>query len=160
MMWKRMHLLVIVALALGLAGLQAAPAHAATTLTVGVCDQSHLASAVSQANSDNAGDTIAFSCDGTITLTSTLAITGGMIISGIGHNVTIDGGGAVQLFNAFNTTLGLNNLTLSNGSSSFAGAVYDNGGTLNVDSTTFSNNTTTSGSGGAIYVLSGTAHIS
>lgn len=98
-MTRPIRLATILTLVVGMAGMQLAarPAVAATTITVSTCDQSHLDAAVQQANNDNAGDTITFSCSGTITLSSTLTINGSMTIDGSGQSVILDGGGSVQL---------------------------------------------------------------
>jgi hypothetical protein len=85
-------------LVMAAAGL-AQPARAATSLTVSTCDDSHLRAAVAQANSDNADDMILFSCSGTISLTSTLDITGSMFINAAGAQVTLDGGSAMGVLN-------------------------------------------------------------
>ncbi|HEX6509651.1 MAG TPA: hypothetical protein VF221_18635, partial [Chloroflexota bacterium] len=158
MTWKRILLIGAVLLALGMTGMQATPAHAASTLTVSTCDESHLSAAVTQANTDNDGDRITFRCNGTITLTSTLSIIGSMTIDGTGQNVIIDGGGNVELINV-SAALELDQLTLSGGSNTFGAGVFNNHGTLNTIATTFSNDTATSGSGGAIYNNGGTALI-
>jgi hypothetical protein len=76
-------LLLLLGLCLGL-GLTVRPAFASKIITVSPCDQSHLSGAITEANKDNAGDTIKFNCGGSadIKLTSTLTITGNMTIYG------------------------------------------------------------------------------
>src|SRR2546427_228410 len=77
-------LLLLLGLCLVLGG-QVRPAHAQSTLTVTDCSSdSQLQADVTQANNDNAHDTITFSCSGDIKLTSTLTITGSMTIDGSG----------------------------------------------------------------------------
>ncbi|HEX6510254.1 MAG TPA: choice-of-anchor Q domain-containing protein, partial [Chloroflexota bacterium] len=159
MRMNQLRLVGAVLLALTMAGFQAASTHAATIMTVSTCDESHFAAAISQANADNAGDTISFSCSGTITLTSMLSITGSMTINGGGQSVAIDGGGSTRLFSVAGTTLGLESVTLSDGSSSYGSAIYDNGGTVNILNTTFANNTATGGYGGALRIDGGTATV-
>lgn len=158
MRMKHFRLVGAVLLALGMAGLRPIPTHAATTITVNTCDESHLDAAVAQANSDNDDDTITFGCTGTITLTSGLFITGDMSIDGNGQNVVIDGGNAVRLFEV-SAALTLDSLTLSAGSSNFGAAIYNtSSGTLYITNTTFSNNTVANGPAGAIYNR-GTIHL-
>src|SRR5207237_7277092 len=92
--WGRLALglCLLVGLCLALGG-QARPAHAQSTLTVTNCsNDSQLQADVNTANSDNAGDTITFSCGGDILLTSTLTISGSMTLDGSGQSVTLDGG--------------------------------------------------------------------
>jgi adhesin/invasin len=100
------------------------------------------------------GDTITFAQDCTgptkIVLTSQIGISAmTLTIDGSGHAVTIDGGGATLLFFvAGDGTLTLSHLTLADGSSVIGGAIC-NFGTLTVQSTTLSGNTTTQ-NGGAV----------
>src|SRR5437879_5103686 len=97
--WGRLALglCLLVGLCLALGG-QARPAHAQASLTVTNCsNDSQLQADVSTANSDNAGDTITFSCGGDILLTSTLTINGSMTLDGSGQSVTLDGGNSVQV---------------------------------------------------------------
>ena len=66
------------------------------------------------------GGTVTFACDGTITFTSTKAITNSLVLDATGHNVVLSGGNAVQLFNStayYTNTIKLFNLTLANGKS-------------------------------------------
>src|SRR5581483_2953237 len=84
------------------------PAHADV---VTVCDEAHFNTAFA-----NLG-TMTFACDGTITITTTkvLNINQAITIDGAGHNITLDGGGNVQIFWNNTGELTLRNLTLSNG---------------------------------------------
>ncbi|MBV9279519.1 MAG: hypothetical protein JOZ41_05520, partial [Chloroflexi bacterium] len=163
---------LIVLLALGMAGIQTAPVHAATTLTVSTCDEGHLDGAVSQANSDNAGDTITFGCSGQITLTHTVTITGSMTIDGSGQSVVLDGGKAILMVSVSpGATLGVSHLTLQHGNADNAGnpdcyylygcggAIYNDQGTVTITSSTLSGNSTYGGLGGAIYNVQGTVSI-
>ncbi len=107
------------------------------------------------------GGTVTFSCSGTITvLGGTITIAQDTTIDGSGHNITISGGGKIQLFVVNSErTLNLKNLTIADGfnGSGNGGGVLNNG-TLNVTSSTFRGNTAQTGNeggpggnGGAIY---------
>lgn len=153
MTWT-IRLLIAVLLALGMAGFSAAPTHAATTIVVPTCDQSHLLFAVTVANTDNAGDTITFACSGTINITDPLDITDSMTIDGSHQSVTLDGGNSHELLVVSSgVTFGLTNLTLSHGSADSGGAI-SSAGDLSITNSTFSDNTATCAScasfGGAI----------
>src|SRR5215469_16099716 len=81
-------LVLLVGLCLAL-GVPAHSAHAQTTLTVTDCsNESQLQAVVSTANSDNANDTITFTCSGDIKLSNTLTISGKMTLDGSGQSVT------------------------------------------------------------------------
>jgi N-acetylneuraminic acid mutarotase len=151
------RLMICACLALGIAGIWAVPAQAASLTVTDCTDDSGagtLRAAVTQANSDPAGDTITFGCSGTITLQSPLSLTNPMTIDGSGQNVIIDGGGSVQLFtitgNGSATPTILNDLTLENGNATDGGAI-ENEGDFEVDitNTTLTGNSATDG--GAIY---------
>ncbi len=129
-----------VCLVVTLAGL-APSARAATDITVSTCDDSHLRAAVAQANSDNADDMILFACSGTITLTSTLDITGSMFLNAAGAQVTLDGGSAISALNvATGVTLKMTDLSVQNGSTTVDGGALYNAGTANIYGGTFSGN--------------------
>ena len=129
-----------VCLVVTLAGL-APSARAATDITVSTCDDSHLRAAVAQANSDNADDMILFACSGTISLTSTLDITGSMFLNAAGAQVTLDGGSAMSVLNvASGVTLKMTDLSVQNGSTSVDGGALYNAGTANIYGGTFSGN--------------------
>jgi len=145
--------LLIVALALMLGGLQVSPVHAAPqTLTVTDCSNEFgpgtLGDAIATAASDS-GDTITFSCSGTISLTSTLTISSDLTIDGSGHSIVIDGNDSVQIFFVDSgVNFSLNHLTLSHGYKSCSdntcfseGGAIDNSGTLTVTNSTLSDNT-------------------
>ena len=136
----RLALALPVCLVIAAAGL-AQPVRAATVLTVSTCDDSHLRAAVAQANSDNADDMILFACSGTISLTSTLDITGSMFINAAGAQVTLDGGSAMSVLNvASGVTLKMTDLSVQNGSTSVDGGALYNAGTANIYGGTFQNN--------------------
>ncbi len=130
-------------------GLSARPAHAATDITVSTCDESHLDAAISQANSDNANDSITFSCSGDIKLTSTLRISGSMTVDGSGQNVTLDGQNEVQVLSVNSgVSIILNALTIAHGSTDgFGGGLSNNGGTVTITNSTFANNSASPSSG-------------
>jgi hypothetical protein len=141
-------------------GILARPAHAQTTFTVTDCsDDTQLQADVSQANSDNAGDTITFACSGGIALTSTLNINGNMTIDGSGQTVTFgEGSGIRDLSVASGVTFTLNALTISGSSSPSGGGLVNNGGTVTITNSTFSYNYAGS-SGGGILNSGGTLTI-
>src|SRR5215467_13631466 len=97
----RAGIVVLLGLVVGLSVVVAGvirQAHAATTIPVSTCDESHLDTAITQANTDNANDTITFNCSGDIKLTSTLEIKGSMTLDGSGQTVTLDGQGTREVF--------------------------------------------------------------
>ena len=112
-----MLMLVVLVGLLGLVGESMEVAHAAMTIPVTICDDTHLRSAINQANIDNDGDTITFTCSGDISLTGgTLNITGSMTLDGSGQSVTLDGHNGVQVLHVHTgITFTLNALTVANG---------------------------------------------
>ena len=90
---------VIVFLVL-LSHLVGAPVVRAATLTVSDCSAPSGAAGqlVDAINAASAGDTITFSCSGTITLSSTITLGKNLIIDGGGQSVTISGGDTVRVF--------------------------------------------------------------
>ena len=150
-------LLLLVGLCLAL-GVPVRLAHAQSTLTVTDCSSdSQLQADVSQANTDNAGDTITFSCSGDIKLTSTLNITGNMSIDGSGQSVTLDGNNQMQVL-LVNSGINFNleTLTVANGLNSAntarSGGLNNNFGTVTISNSTFANNSAPNGGyGGAIF---------
>lgn len=156
-MTKSIRIGALLLLLLGIAGITGAPvqsALAATSLTVTDCSGEYgaggtstspasgsLASAVNQANTENAGDTITFGCGGTITMSSTLTISGSLKIDGSGQNVVLNGGGAQRLFYVNKgVTAYLTALTLSGGYAYEEGGAIESYGTLTVTNSTFSGN--------------------
>jgi CSLREA domain-containing protein len=106
-------------------------------------------------------DTITFSVSGTITLSSTLPA----IVSGQGA-LTIDGGGGitvsgnnsvrVMVVNS-GADLTLRNITIANGRiTGVGGGIFNNGGTLTVTNSTFSNNSAIGPGGGGGILNAGT----
>ncbi|MBI3849481.1 MAG: hypothetical protein HY298_04205 [Verrucomicrobia bacterium] len=130
----------------GLGLLMALNAPAAGTVTV--CNEASLDAALTN------GGTVAFACDGTITITSTKVISLDTVLDATGHTVAISGNNSVRLFTV-NPAVNLSvyNLTLVNGRSTNGGAIY-NSGTLVVSNSALSGNSVSnsaSGLGGAIY---------
>ncbi|MCL4253556.1 MAG: hypothetical protein KJ043_07240, partial [Anaerolineae bacterium] len=121
------------------------------TYTVSTCDFASLQTAVANANASPAGGIINFTCSGTITLTSELAITNNVTINENGQTVVLDGGNSNRIFNInLGANLTLNDLTLQNGSAGGGdgGLIYNNGILI------ANNSTFTGGSavrGGAIH---------
>ena len=160
-------LILLASLLAALLGLvRVPPAHAQSTITVSTCDESHLDAAITQANSDNTGDTITFSCSGDILLTSTLNISGSMNLDGNGQSVTLDGQNTIQVLVVNSgVTFTLNALTVAHGlgaSNVFgiccSGGGLFNSGTVNITNSTFANNSASGGGGGLFN--SGTVSIS
>ena len=150
--WARLVGLALLLGILAVAGGVGRPAYAATTLTVTNCStDSQLQADVSTANSDNAGDTITFACNGAIPLTSTLTISGSMTLDGSGQQVTLDGQHSREvLFVNFGVSFTLKALTIANGSSSIlgeGGGIENNGGTVNISNSTVSGNSAPVGGG-------------
>jgi uncharacterized repeat protein (TIGR01451 family) len=138
----------------------AQPAYAATTITVSTCDEAGLDAAVAQANTDNAGDTINFSCSGTIDLTATLDITGSMTIDGTGQQVALDGQGQVGVLSvASGVTLTINSLTVQDGDAQDGAGLANSGGTVNIDDSTFSGSVAGDSGGAVDNYLGGTLTI-
>jgi hypothetical protein len=144
-------LLLLLGLCLGL-GATVRSAHASTSITVNTCDEVHLDAAIAQANSDNAGDTITFSCSGDIPLTNALTISGSMTLDGSGQSVTLDGGHSVQGLQVRSLgRLTLKALTVANGQASTAsnttGGGISNAGTLSITKSTLNGNAAEVGGG-------------
>jgi hypothetical protein len=128
----------------------ALPAHAATTWTVSTCDESHLRSTISGAA---AGDTVTFSCSGTITLTNPQELSSDLTIDGSGQQVTIVAGSGTALSIDPGTTVTIKDLTFTNCDNAIS-----NSGSLTIIDSTFSNNVTVSPlGGGAIVSVVGTS---
>jgi predicted outer membrane repeat protein len=107
---------------------------------VSTCDEPSLRAALA------GGGTVTFTCSGTITLTTAnggrIDILSDTTIDGAGQNVTISGGGAVQIFGvASGVKFNVNKLTIANGASTYSGGGIVNSGTLTVTNSTFSGNT-------------------
>ena len=92
-----------------------------------------------------------FICDASLTVTTPIVPTVALTITGNGHSVVLDGGNSAHLITLNSGgSLTLEQLTLQNAanSSSFGGAIQNNGGTLNIDGCSFIDDT--ANYGGAI----------
>ena len=140
------------------------PARAATFTVTNTNDSGagSLRQAIVEANAAPGADTIAFSTSGTIRLTSGgLSVLDNLTINGPGvASLTVSGNGVSGIFaaNSAAVTLNIRDLTLASGSTSFGGALFNRGGTVNVANTVFSRNAA-SGAGGAIENFSGTVTV-
>ena len=131
-----------------------------------------LRQAIEDANATAGADTITFSVSGTIVLASTLPAinnAAGLTIDGAGQSITISGNDAVRvMFVNTGAMLTLHNLTIVDGNAAElgcagftdcnGGGIYNNGGTLTVTGSTFSENNA-SHWGGGIYNYSGTLEV-
>lgn len=129
----------------------AASAHAGGT--VSTCNEASLLAALT------GGGTVTFDCSGTIVLTNTITVGANTTIDGDGHEATISGNNAVQVFYVGSTvTLNLKGLTIADGNAIPAGApgggaVETWGGSVTIDDSVLLNNRAFSG--GAVYVQNG-----
>ncbi len=142
-----------------------APAAAASTITVSTCDAQSVHDAI---NSASSGDTIDFSCSGTITLgyaTYEFLISKDLTLDGAGQAVTFDGHGQTSMFFVTQSaSLTLKNLTFVNGMGGTYsscqtcdqvnyGGVITNEGPVTIDHSTFSNNQYTGLIGGGVILI-------
>jgi predicted outer membrane repeat protein len=167
----RIRALLALLLTLALLGLLALPAHAAgfTVTTLADSGDGSLREAIEQANMTTDADTITFGVSGTIVLASTLpAIANELTIDGTGQSITISGNNAVRVM-VVNSgeTLNLNALTIGNGlcNNCPGGGLYTEGGTINVNHSTFSGNSAACSpscttDGGAIVTRGGVLNVS
>lgn len=105
------------------------------------------------------GGSIAFACSGTIVMPE-VTITANTAIDGIGHTVVLSGGGANRLFTVTaGSVLTLRRISLYNGhaGSAFGGAVFNDGGTLNISQSALTYNQARFG--GAVANVGGTTTI-
>jgi hypothetical protein len=122
---------------------------------VSTCDEMHLRAALA------GGGAVTFTCSGTITVTSTVAILLNTTIDGTGQNVTISGGNAVGVFSVGSPfvqallNVSLNNLTIADGNATGVNIFTGGGGgvanyysLLNVTNTTFIHNVASFWGGG------------
>jgi hypothetical protein len=133
---------------------------------VSLCDETHLRAAVA------GGGAVTFTCSGTITVTSTIAILLNTTIDGTSQNVTISGGNAVGVFTigsplvqAF-LNVSLDNLTIADGNATGLNFFTGGGGgvasyysLLNVTNSTFVHNVATF-LGGGIFNYFGATFVS
>src|SRR6266852_4664818 len=142
-------LVLLVGLCIVVAGVSL-HAHAAADATLTVTDCSvetgpgRIGTVISSASP---GDTITFSCSGTIPITSTLTITKNLTLNGSGQNVTLDGGNSTQVLSVNSgVTFNLKALTIAHGSA-FGGGGISNSGTETISNSTFANNSANNGGG-------------
>ena len=91
----------------------------------------------------DAGGTVNFPTDTSITVTNTLLIKRDVVIDGSGRNITFSGGGTngVRIFYVTNdVSLTLIHVTLSNGKAPLGGAIYNDLGRVQLSDCTFSGN--------------------
>ncbi len=142
------------------------PGANAATITVSNLNDSGTGSlrrAVTDAMATNAEDDINFSVSGTIVLSSALPdiipAGGNLTIDGAGQSVAISGNNNVRVFWVEKgASLTLQDLTVANGYSTGEGGGIYNAGTVTVNNTTFSHNSSDN-FGGAISNFSGTLTI-
>jgi len=122
------------------------------------------------------GGWVSLGFSGTVTITNTINITNNVILDGSGVSAVISGGSAVRLFYvAPGVTFSLTNVILANGSCivtngspgtpADAGAIYNDGGTVNLFSCTVTNDSAQSlifgglARGGAIFNNGGSVYL-
>jgi hypothetical protein len=160
---KRFFLAAVVLLP-AVALLSAAPTRAAGV--VSTCDETHLRAALV------GGGAVTFTCSGTITVTSTIAILLNTTIDGTGQKVTISGGNAVGVFSVGSPLVqaflnfSLNNLTIADGNATGLNIFTGGGGgvanyysLVNVNNSTFIHNAATF-FGGGIFNYFGATFVS
>jgi hypothetical protein len=167
--WARLvtlSLLLLVGLLASL-GLASRTVHAqpAATLTVTDCSgetgPGRIGTVISSASP---GDTIKFSCSGTIPITSHLVITESMTLDGSGQMVTLDGGGSTQVLQVKSgVSFTLKALTIAHGfwgCDTCDGGGLFNEGMLTITNSTFSGNSANEFGGGLANENGGTVSIS
>jgi hypothetical protein len=142
--------------AVGLTNINFAEGVSNITTIIATCDEPSLVTALAL------GGLVEFGTNGDLLITNTLTIATNLVLDGTNHQITLDGGGAVQIVNipGSNTVVGLNNLVLANGSAYAAngtGGAIMNAGLLNIAGATFASNSASASyvigqaEGGAIY---------
>lgn len=127
------------------------------TGTAATCTEAALDTALS------GGGSVTFNCGGpaTITFTSTKSITVATTIQG-SAGITLDGGGAVRLFNVTGGGLVLDHITLANGHdtvANFGAAAIDASANVTINDSTISGHQTTTGGCPAISMSGATLTI-
>ena len=121
----------------------AASAVAGSTNVVTTATDAALRSAIAT------GGWVSFTCNGTISLASSITIANNVILDGTGVNLVISGGGASQIFLvSTGATLCVTNLVLANGvfnssiysNAATGGAIENNGGTVSLVKCVLTNN--------------------
>jgi hypothetical protein len=156
-----------VLLSLSSLGLNVLPAHAQSMNTITITDCSNDIQLSTAEDNATSGDTINFSCSGTITLSRPLSIDKNLTLDGSGQKVILSGGNSrrvLQIANGVQFTL--NQITITGGfvpvpyvGSSGGGGLYNLGGTVTITNSTFSNNWGASVVGGGLYTKGGTVAI-
>jgi predicted outer membrane repeat protein len=137
----------------GVALLLVLPLGAQAGGVVTTCTEAALRAAVA------GGGTVIFACDGTITLSNTIAISADTVLDGAGHEVTLSGGGLVRVLSGgAGVTLTLLSLSIADGKSTDGGGGVYSSGQLNATNCTFHDNSAI-WNGGAIY-NEGTVNVS
>jgi predicted outer membrane repeat protein len=141
--WRVLFALVISLSAAGLSVRSAlATGYVVTNLNNGGAGS--LRQAINNANANVGADTITFTVNGTITLTSALpAISDDLTIDGRGRSITINGNNLYRVFSVNSgKTVILNTLVISQGYGGAVGGggILNDGGTVTVRNCTFNNN--------------------
>lgn len=150
-LFRTFAIIAFLSLICGMVGIR--PVQAAT-LTVSDCSApsgapERLVEVIAAAGS---GDTVNFSCSGTITLDSTLNFSKDLTLDGSGQTVVLSGGGLRRVAYMAYTTVTLNHLTITAGSADYGAGIYNDNGTLTVIDSTVSDNIATQ-DGAGIYNL-------
>jgi hypothetical protein len=158
---RGLGLLRLTALCVVVAGMSLPAYAAAATLTVTDCSgQTGPGRIGTVIGSATAGDTITFSCSGSIPISSTLTISQNLTLDGSGQSVTLDGGNSVGvlLVNS-GVSFALNALTIAHGlGNGPGGGLANNGGTVSITNSTFSDNPTVglANNGGTVTINNST----
>jgi hypothetical protein len=167
-------LLILVFVLMGL--VRTYPVQAATFnpgCSGGVGNAGQLQADIATAGGNGQADTVNLvgGCTYTLTTTITVNADGGNLLTIVGNGAVISGNNSRRIF-VINSgaNLTLNNVTITQGynpdvNAARGGAIYNDGGTLTVNNSTFFNNSVVNAgpngsAGGAIYSLFGTVHVS
>ncbi len=100
------------------------------------------------------GGRVTFACDGTVVLSNAISISTGTVLDAAGHEITISGNHATQVFHVnAGATLSVSNLTIANGCAEIGGGLFNDGGNVNLNGVIFLSNVASVG--GAIRNASG-----
>jgi hypothetical protein len=162
-MTTKVRILAAMFLALGVAGIGSARPALAATLTVTDCSGEYGPGRIGTViSSASFGDTIIFSCSGTIPISSTLRIVTNLTLDGSAHKVELDGGNRAQVLSVGSGVFfKLNALVIAHGNAGIGGGGNGlgnglfNNGTVGISNGTFASNI---GDGGGLF-NNGTATI-
>ena len=156
-MRRSWRMVVVVVVLAGLAPVLPVGMVVADDAVVTTCDEASFDDALDSIQTTGGG-AISFTCSGTITFSLVKVITSTVTIDG-GGAITFDGGGSTGLFEVNGGgELELNAVTLQNGNAAtIGGAIFNDGGTVTVTSSTFSGNS--ADHGGAISNDCGTVTV-